>query len=487
MGQSQPLNKLRAMRLATLVARGLLGVAWVLAQPLATNTGVSLYLQPGGLLWCEGGWLNQAGGTFDNSGTVYITGDIQNDDPNQLFIVGVQPGTLILSGGVQVLRGLHPIRTDTLILQGTGPKVLQTPLYVDQLLDLGDTELRTQTTYAEIRNPAPAAIVRLNGFVSSEQGGYLGRSTNQVADYLFPVGGHTPLRYRPAYVTPSTAVPHRYAVRLANVDPTQEGLPRLSRHPDLCEINPLYYHYIDRLAGNDPATLSCIYDPSDPVRGPLAQWSGTSTQWNPTGATSGTFPNSWTVSAVNDFNQPYWAFSAPAADVILSASADTVEVGNPVAFQANTIPSLPNPTLLWQPGDGSTQSAGPTFNYTYHVPGIYLVNVILQTPEGCRDTATHRVIVRPTQVDLWIPNAFSPNNDGLNDTWEVGTLGIVSVQWLIYDRWGLEIARGSALPIAWDGTKDGTPCAEGAYVFVIHATTSGGQTLTRSGTVTLLR
>lgn len=474
------------MRLATLTA-SFIWIAWGLAQPLATNAGANLYLEPGGLIWCEGSWLNQIGGTFANSGTVYITGDLQNDDPSQLFITSPQPGTLVLAGDFQVLSGAHPIRTDTLRLRNTGPKVLQTPLYIDRLLELGDAELRTQTTYAEVRNPAPPAITRLSGFVSSEQGGYLVRSTNQPVAYLFPVGGHTPLRYRPAYITPSTAAPHRYAVRLANVDPTQEGLPRTNRHPDLCEINPLYYHYIERLGGSDPTTLTCLYDPADPIRGPLAQWQGPPFQWRPTGATPGAYPNSWAVSGVSDFSQPYWAFSAQAASVSLTASADTVEIGTPVTFQAVTIPSLPNSTLLWQPGDGTTQTAGATFTYSYQAPGTYTISVILQTPEGCQDTATYRLVVRPSEIGLWIPNAFSPNGDGINDKWEVKTAGLAQVRWLIYDRWGLEIAQGNAFPIAWDGTKEGKPCPEGTYVYLIQATTLSGQPLTRSGSLTLLR
>ena len=164
---------------AAKVFGGLLGL--YAQAPLATNSGVALTLEPGGIVWCEGGWQNLPGGTFTNSGTVYISGDIRNDDPGQFFLPAAQPGTLILNGSQQVLSGQHPIRTDTIRLLNTAPKILQTPLYVDELLDLGDAELRTGTTFAAVRNPAPAAIRRVSGFVSSDQGGYLERATNSTA------------------------------------------------------------------------------------------------------------------------------------------------------------------------------------------------------------------------------------------------------------------------------------------------------------------
>ncbi|RMF50061.1 MAG: hypothetical protein D6750_05295, partial [Bacteroidetes bacterium] len=310
-------NLLRAL----LVVEGLL-----FAQPLAVNTGVPLALQPGGLLTCEGDWINLAGGTFQNSGTVYLSGDLQNDDVGQFFVVGGPPGTLILNGAQQTLRGSQPIRTDTLRLEGTAAKVLATDLYIDQQLVLGDAELRTRTRFAAVRNPDPSAILRNTGFVSSDLGGYLERATDRSAPYLFPVGGYTPLRYRPVVLTPTTAALHRFAVRLANVDPTSEALPRAQRNPALCEINPLYYHYVNRLAGSDPVTLTLTYDPTDPVKGPLAQWKG---QWEPTPAGTGPGPTDWTLPTWDDFSSPNFAFSAPAFTAQISASADTLNPGEP--------------------------------------------------------------------------------------------------------------------------------------------------------------
>ncbi|MCS7188268.1 MAG: gliding motility-associated C-terminal domain-containing protein [Bacteroidia bacterium] len=448
------------------------------AQPLATNTGVQLYLQAGGLVWCEGGWQNQAGGIFQNEGTVYISGDIQNDDAGLLFPPAGSPGTLVLNGAIQNLSGSFPIRTDTLILQGNDPKILSTHLYIDHLLSLGNAELRTQNRIAAVRNPEPGSITRQSGFVSSDIGGYLERVTDRTATYLFPVGGHTPLRYRPVEIIPSTSNLHRFGVRMTNVDPTSEGRHRDQRDPKLCEINPLYDHYIQRLSGSDPAELQVYYEAGDPVQGPLAQWK--TVLWVPTPAQP--IVSGWSLPNWSDFVEPYFAFSTPRTQVSISASADTIEVGQTVTFTAASQPTSQNYT--WNFGEGTIRNGGGTESYSYAQPGVYQVSV---SAPPCSDTAYRQIVViLPGWV--FIPNAFSPNNDGINDFWEIKARGqLKALRWWIYDRWGALISQGEGLTSRWDGTKKGEPCAEGVYVFVVEVETLQGKPYRRSGTLTLLR
>ncbi|MDW8416677.1 MAG: gliding motility-associated C-terminal domain-containing protein [Bacteroidia bacterium] len=448
------------------------------AQSIAFNTGVDLYLQPGGLVWCEGGWENRAGGTFQNQGTVHIFGDIQNDDAGQLFVPAPTPGTLVLAGAQQTLSGSFPIRTDTLRLLGTNAKVLATDLYIDRLLDIGDAELRTQTRFAAVRSPEPDAIARRSGFVSSDIGGYLERATDRSSAYLFPVGGHTPLRYRPVEIIPASTSAHRYAVRLANADPTSEGRPRDQRHPNLCEINPLYDHYINRLAGNAPAELRIYYQVGDPITGPVAQWK--TALWVPT--TAQTIPSGWRLAGWTDFSDPHFAFSEQATQVSVSASDDTIEVGQSVTFTASSQPAAAGYT--WNFGQGTVRPGGASETISYDQPGVYSISV---TAPPCSDTAIYRLVVI-APAGLFIPNVFSPNGDGINDSWRITLNGSVrDIRWQVYDRWGVLIAQGQGTAARWDGTKGGQPCPEGAYVYVVEVETLSGERFTRSGTVSLLR
>ncbi|MEN2993091.1 MAG: T9SS type B sorting domain-containing protein [Bacteroidia bacterium] len=448
------------------------------APPLAVNTGTVLALEPGGIVWCAGGWQNNPGGSFLNQGTVYIAGDIRNDDPNGFFATSASPGTLVLNGLTQTLSGQAPIRTDTLRLLGREPKILATTLYIDRFLDLGEAELRTQTYTASVRNPDPAAIRRQSGLVSSEAGGALERRTDRSATYLFPVGGHTPLRYRPVEIIPTSAAPHRFAVRLANVDPNAEGRPRDQLHPDLCQINPLYYHYINRTEGTGAAELRLYYESGDPVTGPVAQWK--TALWIPTPATA--IPNGWALSAWNDFQDPYFAFSERRLRLSLTASRETVEVGVPVTLTASSQP--PASTYQWNFGDGTTLAGGGTQNYTYTAPGTYTVQV---SAAPCSDTARRQIVVIfPSQI--LIPTAFTPNGDGINDFWQPLVQGEVRrLQWWIYDRWGMVLAQGEGRTARWDGRKNGQLCPEGVYVYIVEAILLDGETFRRSGTLTLLR
>ena len=86
-----------------------------------------------------------------------------------------------------------------------------------------------------------------------------------------------------------------------------------------------------------------------------------------------------------------------------------------------------------------------------------------------------------------IPNAFTPNGDGLNDLFIIRNPFLSQVDLAIYDRWGDAVFRTSDINIGWDGTKGGNPLEMGAYIYVLDAVTEEGEQITRTGTITLLR
>jgi gliding motility-associated-like protein len=190
---------------------------------------------------------------------------------------------------------------------------------------------------------------------------------------------------------------------------------------------------------------------------------------------------------VTQFSAPYWAFSARNIAASLTASADTIAPQANVTFTAGVIPTSPGLSYTWQPGDGSVLPGGATLVYSYAVPGVYTIRVVIQTPEGCIDTAEVKLVVRPEDSDLFIPNVLTPNGDGINDVWTPSGTGLRSAWWYVYDRWGVEVSRGQSLPITWDGTKQGQPCPEGVYTYILEVETLSGKRFKRAGTVTLIR
>ena len=84
-----------------------------------------------------------------------------------------------------------------------------------------------------------------------------------------------------------------------------------------------------------------------------------------------------------------------------------------------------------------------------------------------------------------IPNAFSPNNDGINDKWEIKYLNDYPAALVtVFDRYGQPVYNSSGTYIPWDGTFKGSPLPIGTYYYIISP---GNGRKVLSGSVTLLR
>jgi len=106
---------------------------------------------------------------------------------------------------------------------------------------------------------------------------------------------------------------------------------------------------------------------------------------------------------------------------------------------------------------------------------------------GCR--VSDSVIIKVTHIHLFIvPNAFTPNGDGLNDYFQFFTKGIAQITSVkIFDRWGEMIYSAEGNEQGWDGTYKGKECQIETYVYLISGITYDGDVLQQKGTLTLLR
>ena len=67
-----------------------------------------------------------------------------------------------------------------------------------------------------------------------------------------------------------------------------------------------------------------------------------------------------------------------------------------------------------------------------------------------------------------MPTVFTPNSDGINDTWEIGGLNkFPDAEVSIFDRWGKLVANYKAKDTKWDGTRNGTPVKADTYWYFI--------------------
>ncbi len=109
------------------------------------------------------------------------------------------------------------------------------------------------------------------------------------------------------------------------------------------------------------------------------------------------------------------------------------------------------------------------------------------TPQGCSsiDTITIKVYKGP---ELYVPNAFSPNNDDLNDIFKVIAVGIIEFKYFrIYNRWGQQVFETTDPNRGWDGTFQGKKQPNDVYVWITSARDFKGSVIFRKGFVTLIR
>ncbi|MCX7729466.1 MAG: gliding motility-associated C-terminal domain-containing protein, partial [Bacteroidia bacterium] len=128
-------------------------------------------------------------------------------------------------------------------------------------------------------------------------------------------------------------------------------------------------------------------------------------------------------------------------------------------------------TYFWNFGDvTSSNNTASTFNAThlYVHPGDYTITLVVTNTYGCSDTTVQKITVTP-DVSIYIPDAFTPDNDGLNDVFKPQGVGIQNLNYKmeIYDRWGEKIFQSEDFNIGWDGTVKGSVAQTGVYAYYI--------------------
>lgn len=137
----------------------------------------------------------------------------------------------------------------------------------------------------------------------------------------------------------------------------------------------------------------------------------------------------------------------------------------------------------WSTGDfGTTITVDPreTTQYTVTVTDEF----------GCMSTDVVTVTVRNAQcdeTDVYLPNAFTPNGDGVNDIFIVRSNFIEELDLIIYNRWGQEVFRTSKLNEGWDGTFKGEFLPPDSYAYYIRALCVNAEEYRATGNVTLIR
>lgn len=209
--------------------------------------------------------------------------------------------------------------------------------------------------------------------------------------------------------------------------------------------------------------------------------------------------NQQAILASPNFTTTYTVEATDSLGCVNSATATVTLNPNPVAsfFTNPKTANILEPVIdffdnsmgaaswYWQLGDGSSYNV-PSFQHVFADTGRYEVNLVVYNSYGCVDSTSGYVMVQPT-FTIYIPSAFSPNDDLRNDVFYVYGEGIMDFELRIFDRWGKVIFRTDDINTGWDGRINNNPAPEGVYVYEVVYSDGLSKRRRVNGTVTLLR
>jgi gliding motility-associated-like protein len=175
-------------------------------------------------------------------------------------------------------------------------------------------------------------------------------------------------------------------------------------------------------------------------------------------------------------------------DLQASINLDNPYEGQEVTISTHSADGQPYSIYSWTPASAfaDQQSLSQSFKAT---TGMTVV-ISGTSEEGCTDTAKVSFTVRPYRPEVMMPNAFTPNGDGINDVFMPVLAiddGYQLTDFRIVNRWGQLLFSTAHVNIGWDGTFKGQLQSQDVYCYLVTIVFLDGSTKTFKGDVTLLR
>jgi gliding motility-associated-like protein len=268
------------------------------------------------------------------------------------------------------------------------------------------------------------------------------------------------------------------------VDFTTESLPN-------CAGNPVYFL---SLCDPEGEVESYLWNFGDPTAGS----ENTSTQMNPTHIYMypGTYWVSLDITSVYgctaSVTKPDFITVHPNPIASFTVTPDITDIVSPHVNVYNQ--SLGAESYLYDFGDSNAGSSNYSTQehpfYTYSEAGEYTIWQYVTNQWGCVDSTSQMVTIKPTW-QIYFPNAFTPNGDGINDVFTPFGFGVESdgYEMYIYNRWGEEIFFTRDINRGWDGTvKNSSKIAPtDSYVYLVRMKNIHGHTKEFVGSITLIK
>jgi gliding motility-associated-like protein len=124
--------------------------------------------------------------------------------------------------------------------------------------------------------------------------------------------------------------------------------------------------------------------------------------------------------------------------------------------------------------------------YTFRTPGTRKVTLVVRNASGCMDTVSYTFYLK-REAYIFVPNAFTPNDDKKNEIFKPAGYGIRTYNIQIYNRWGEKLFESDQFDRGWDGTYKGEIVPEGVYIYKIAAQGVDGYWHFLKGNITVIR
>ena len=145
-------------------------------------------------------------------------------------------------------------------------------------------------------------------------------------------------------------------------------------------------------------------------------------------------------------------------------------------------------TYNWLFQDGQTSNSGLPFFMTFSGTGDFKSTLIASNASGCSDTFSKNIFLKP-ELLFYLPTAFSPNIDGLNEEFKpFQSFGLSKYRMTIVNRWGEILFYSEDPTVGWKGLDSkGEPVMEGPYAFAVTFRYIDGVMHAYKGTVTIIK
>lgn len=170
----------------------------------------------------------------------------------------------------------------------------------------------------------------------------------------------------------------------------------------------------------------------------------------------------------------------------VSASVDQTTVSPGTMVQLGATPSS-GVNYSWEPAAAVSNPTSPAPTATVQQTTTFVLTVsdgICTKSDSVTVTVYDAICGDP---DIFVPNSFTPNKDGVNDLLFVRGRNITDLEFLVFDRWGEKVFETRDQSTGWDGTFKGEAVGPAVFVYHLTAVCADGQRYFTKGNVTVIR